>query len=256
MDFYIPFQGNKRKEIKEFINYFNIDDYDNIIEPFGGSLAFSRYVYNIIDIDKKLKYYISDLNVELIYFCNNFYKDKENIINETIKDINNINNKVDYDIYFKNIKNINDDDFLKYYLFKNKYYLIRPGLYPTNKRKPKFKDYNKKTLSTDEFFKNNEYKLLDFKIQLDKFKDDERSFLFLDPPYINSDNSFYKFKDGTNLWEYLYNYLNSCKCKFLLIVNDDIFMKLTFKNFYKGEYKKTYENTKNKCNHIIFSNIN
>lgn len=269
MDFYIAYNGNKTNEIKNFINYFNIDDYDNIIEPFGGSLAFSRYIYNI-DIDKKLNYHISDINEELIYFCNNIYKDKENIIIETLKDINNIENKEDFNLYINNKKNINDKDFLKYYLFLYKYYMIRPGLYKLNKAKPKFKDYNKKTLLSDEFFKNNEYKYLDFKINLEKFKDDERAFLFLDPPYVNSDNSFYRFNECENIWEYLYNYLNSCKCKFILIVNDNTFMKIIFKNFYKGEYNKKYlgtkiykikdikldEKNKNICNHIIFSNIN
>ena len=272
MDFYIAYAGNKQKEIKEFINLFNIDDYDNIIEPFGGTLSFSRYIYNDIDINKKLKYYISDLNNDLVFFCNNFYKDKDNIINETLNDINNINNKDDYNEYYNKKLNTDHKDFLKYYLFISKYYAIRKRLYPTNRTKPKFKKYNERTNLTDEFFKNNEYKCLDFRVYLEQFKNDERSFIFLDPPYFNSENSFYidgknvKHKDCNEFWEYLYDFLNSCKCKFILIVNDNIFMKLTFKNFYKGEYYKKYENSKynkednnyikNDCNHIIFTNIN
>ena len=38
--------------------------------------------------------------------------------------------------------------------------------------------------------------------------------------------------------------------------NPSIVAKVKWIYKYKGEYKKTYENTKNKCNHIIFSNIN
>lgn len=272
MDFYFAYPGNKQKEIKEFINLFNIDVYNNIIEPFGGSLSFSRYIYHNIDINKKLKYYISDLNNDLVFFCNNFYKDKNNIINDTINDINNINNKDDYNKYYNNKLSIDHKDFLKYYLFISKFYQIRKGLYPSNRSKPKFKNYINNTKLTDDFFINNEYKCLDFRIYLEQFKNDERSIIFLDPPYISSDNSFYidgkniKNKQCNEFWEYLYNYLHSCKCKFILIVNDNIFMKLLFKKFYKGEYYKRYENTKynkeddnyskNECNHIIFTNIN
>ena len=271
MNFYISYNGNKRKEIKNFINLININDYDNIIEPFGGSLSFSRFIYNDIDKDKRLKYYISDINNELVFFCNNFYKNKINIINETLEDINKIKNKVQFNEYVKNNKNINDEDFIKYYLFINKFYRLRRGFYPGDEIRPKLKDYNIKTLLTDDFFKNNEYKALDFKIYLEQFKNDERSLIFLDPPYFNSDNSFYidgvqvKNNDCNNFWEYLYNFVNNCKCKFILVVNNNIFMKLAFNNFFKLKYDKKYENSKfdkeqqkyikNSCEHMVFSNI-
>ena len=57
------------------------------------------------------------------------------------------------------------------------------------------------------------------------------------------------------LWDYLYNYFKSCKCKFILIVNDVFIMKMIFKDYYYKEYNKKYELTKNICNHILFTNI-
>ena len=46
MDFYFPWFGNKRKELDKFILLVNIDKYDTIVEPFGGSLSFSRYIFD------------------------------------------------------------------------------------------------------------------------------------------------------------------------------------------------------------------
>jgi site-specific DNA-adenine methylase len=262
MDFYFSYAGSKRKEIREFIDLIDLNNYENIIEPFGGSLAFSRYIYNLYP---NKNFFVSDINDELIYFCNNFYKKKEYIIDNAIIKINEINNKIDYDNYInKNQQMDNDENFLTWYLLRRSYYNIRQGLYPSNNRKPKFIKYNDKTINVDNFFKKVEYKNQDYKIYMEKFKNDESALIFLDPPYINSCNEFYsnqniKTKDINKqfdeLWEYLYNYFNNCKCKFILIVNDNFFMRLSFSKWFKKSYHKKYEATKKETRHNIFSNI-
>ena len=260
-DFYFSYAGNKRTEIKEFIELVDLNKYDNIIEPFGGSLAFSRYIYNV---DNTKNFFVCDINDELTYFCNNFYKNKDNIIKDCLNIINNINNKDDYLLYINDVKKIDHNDFLNYYLILRTYYCIREGLYPTNHRKPQYKNFNEKTNIVNKFFENVEYKCQDYMIYMEQFKDDEKALIFLDPPYINSFNDFYKnqnigIKEQKNtfstLWEYLYNFLNNCKCKFILIVNDNFFMQLAFSKWFYKKYSKIYQVKKGKDNHNIFTNI-
>ena len=117
--FYFSYAGNKRNEIKNFTELIDIDLYDKFIEPFGGTLAFSRYIYKL---NPNKKFYVSDINKELIYFCNNFYKDNENILNKTKEIVNNIKNKEEFNNYYNKKTTINDDDFLTYYLFKKTYF--------------------------------------------------------------------------------------------------------------------------------------
>ena len=59
MTFYFSYAGNKRNELKYIEELINLDLYDNIVEPFGGSCSFSRYIY---EKDNSKKFYISDIN--------------------------------------------------------------------------------------------------------------------------------------------------------------------------------------------------
>ena len=41
-----------------------------------------------------------------------------------------------------------------------------------------------------------------------------------------------------------------------MIVNDNVFMKIIFKNFYYNSYEKKYSNhSKKQVSHIVFTNI-
>lgn len=84
MDFYFPWFGNKRKELDKFIGLINVDKYDTIVEPFGGSLSFSRYIFDKYPNKKLL---ISDSDDKLTRFCNSFYKQKEEVIDAVKKNL-------------------------------------------------------------------------------------------------------------------------------------------------------------------------
>jgi len=64
---------------------------------------------------------------------------------------------------------------------------------------------------------------VDYKEILDLYKNDENAFLFLDPPYLFSDNSGYlqqnEETDMTHIVVYLKEYSETCKCKVMLIIN-------------------------------------
>ena len=87
--FILNYQGTKFKETKE-IDHINFDNYDTIIEPFGGSFGFSRYLWEIKNMKDK-KYIILDNNKELIDFYNFL---KETDIQKFLNDYKNINDAI------------------------------------------------------------------------------------------------------------------------------------------------------------------
>lgn len=259
--FYFSYPGNKRNEIKNLDNLLNNVKYTKVVEPFGGSCAFSisEYLKN-----KELEIYISDIDDELTSFCNNFYKHDEMIMNNVLNFVSNIKNKEEYDRFYKKFCNKIDQsnivDFCSYYLFKRTCYDIRHGLYYSNKKitlnsLKKNKDY------LNEFFKNHTYNCVDYKTIFEQFKNDEDSLLFLDPPYINSNcDLYYGFNNQhinvEELWESIYHLLDTCKCKVILIVNNNFFMRKTFEKWLYTSYDKKYGNHNSKKTiHNVFCNF-
>ena len=263
-EFYYSYQGSKRTEIKNIIQNLDLSKYDTIVEPFGGSLAFSRYVFNLYP---NKNYLISDVDPELTQFCNNFHKDKQNILNQTIKDINSIENKQQYKEYLKNKPGINDAGFMSWNLFTKKYRGVQEGLYPIpgQRSKPKFVKYMEKTAKTDEFFKKLEYKKQPFNIYLEQVKNDSKSLVFLDPPYmfLNNEN-YYKF-NIREIYEYLLEYFKNCKCDYIFVHEYQFIMNYLFGENIVNIYDKQYYNTKFKASrgkyekhnvqHCVISNI-
>ena len=112
MAFYFSYMGNKRKELQFLSKYIDLTKYDNIIEPFGGTCAFSRHCFSI---DQTKNYIISDNDEYLINFCNNFHKKSDEKIEQSLNKMNEIFNKDDYITFMKGIDKT--------------WYNIRPGLY-------------------------------------------------------------------------------------------------------------------------------
>ena len=245
MAFYYSYMGNKRKELQFFDKYINLDSFDSVIEPFGGSGYFSRHLFKQ---DPSKKYIISDNNQFLVNFCNNFYKNDDDIINKAIEKMNEIKTKEEYNKFIKNGSKLD----LVFNLIFNTWYNIRPGLYAD--KKPQYKALKKNKEQLNLFFQTNEYLLKDYVQQLEIYKDDERALIFLDPPYILSCNALYESPSID--WGYLYDFTRCCKCKFIIIVNENIFMKLLFKEFLKESNNKIYEGSKKKVIHNIYTNIN
>ena len=252
MLFYFSYHGNKRNELTEIKDMFDITKYDTIVEPFGGSLVFSRYIYSI---DPNKKFHCSDNNNELVTFCNNFHKHDDSIIKRATNVIKKINNKKDK--YYEYMKNVPETQvvtykWIVYYLLYNTYYNYQRGRFGT-RDVPKFLGISKCKSVLNDFFRNNPYKLSDYKTSIEQFKDDKNALIFLDPPYINSYNMCYKKPEVD--WEYLYNFFETCKCHFIMIVNNDFFMRIAFKKYFVKEYSKRYEQKKRSVMHCVFSNI-
>tara|TARA_R100001086_G_scaffold92587_1_gene45904 strand:+ start:317 stop:1141 length:825 start_codon:yes stop_codon:yes gene_type:complete len=252
--------GSKRS-IKDIILENSPKEFKTYIEPFLGS----GYIYFYLNIDpKKTKSILNDKD-PLIYETFqllkkspkgliDFYKEEiEKNDSRTITDKNNIKftnfvynkkNKTDFEQLASNIlqlcgtfSNIGEG---KIYLrtgIQRKLNEIING---------KYKQYMKNTL-----IKNN-----DFENVIKKY-DNKDSFIFLDPPYEES--NVYKFEK--DVLEKLSKILKTIKGKFLLTVNDSRRTRLLFKDYniipieVKGSAYKSGSNIgKKKRNELIIKN--
>jgi hypothetical protein len=253
--FIYSYFGNKRTEAKDIIdNITNITDYKNIIEPFCGSSAISFYIW-LIHKDE-FNYYLNDNNNKLIEIYDLLKMVSLDEISSKLKTINEEINaapepKTFYTNIYKKPRNIYD------YIYINKYYNIRPGLYKYTKNIKSLAE-NKNLKLFVEFIKS-PYVYIncdEWTNCYNKFKNDDKSIILLDPPYITGCNDLYHNPD-TNLYENFYNNpIENFKASIFLILENVWLIKLLFKKSkILFEYDKNYLNhKKRKTTHIIISN--
>ena len=83
-------------------------------------------------------------------------------------------------------------------------------------------------------------------------------FFFLDPPYLFSNNSSYipqvNEADMTSMIVDILEFIQTCKCKVMLIINELDLLSHLFRNYIKGKYDRTYQISKKKAVHLIICN--
>jgi site-specific DNA-adenine methylase len=94
---------------------------------------------------------------------------------------------------------------------------------------------------------------------IEKYRDNEKVFIFCDPPYLLSSNGFYDDIYGettVSIYEYIYkNDLRDFKSKILLTLEKNLFVNLLFDKYKKTEFDKKYTgNTKRKCKYLNIVN--
>ncbi len=237
-----PYSGNKRDEVEEIYKSLDLKNIKYICEPFCGSSAMSYYISTLHP--KKYTYILNDID-------NNLMK-----LYELMKD------EIKWNylcvLYELHIKSINNKEFYKFiinqqglisYLIRNRFYKIRPGMYPMGERKTNLLTSNYPIIN---FMRNEEVILFSTSAEnvLNKFNNKETMFL-MDPPYLFTCNSFYN--DGTlveknfNIYEYVYYKKFNCPIYFILeyqwminiLFNNKIIHKYTKK--YNGIRKKTVQ---------------
>lgn len=263
--FIISYFGNKREEVENLYKLMKLDDIEIIIEPFCGSCALSYYISLLHP--KKYKYILNDNNKYLIELMNimkddNKINEFENKINDYVEQLNNIKiQEKRKELYLKFVKT----DDIYGYLISHKYYTIRHGLFKFDKDKNgDLLDYKKfyfKDYPIYNFFKNEDieiYNLNGIKI-FEKYKQNKKALIFLDPPYIQLTNAFYKngANEDFNIYEYLsLNNIKKEKAKIYIILEDNWIIKLLFKNNNIIDNNcKIYQTTKKKYNHITITNL-
>lgn len=241
--------GNKKNDIKYFKEFLPFDNIESVIEPFGGSFAVSRICY----LDDKYQKFVNDNDKRLykVYTQPENYKkmceDLNTLANTHINEKGNV-------VYKTAIEKINqyngDKDLLEYW----KQHKITLG---TNIKVYKKLDFGDSIGMLKKINFSNE----DWLEYTKKFTGGEKNFIFLDPPYLFSDNSSYQECKGINsdITDILYKIYEilidtNTKAKIMLIINDMKILRWLYKDFIKGDYAKIYQIGKRKENHLIITN--
>ena len=247
--FFISYCGNKRNEFNKIYESIKdkLNDIEYIVEPFCGTSAFSYFLS--LKHPKQFKYILND-NCKNLIDCYEIFQDPDKL-NSLIEKLNTFLIDIDKEKYVKIIK---IDDIPNWFL-KHKLYNIRPGLYNTNNNK---KDYNELVntpiinfLRTENITLSN----IDAIELFNKYQNNNKAFIFLDPPYLQACNSFYN-ESNTNIYEYLlHNNINGLESKIILVLEDNWIIKLLFKDNIKDSYNKRYEKSGKKTNHLLINNF-
>lgn len=246
--------GNKENDIKYFYEYLpkknNVYELKNknisknikhIVEPFGGSFAVSRCIYN----DDYFKKHVNDLDINLYSVYTNL-DEYAKFTNDIMENEEIINKKT----FFTFLENYKISKPLKDFFVQN--YIIRGTIL----KKKKIRDYSQqiKLFKTIDFT-NNDY--IDI---LEKYKYCDDAFIFLDPPYLFSDNSGYTpqnvNKDMTNIIIEIKKIMEDpkTKCLLMLIINKLNILEYLFNDFIKCEYTRVYQMSKKKMQHLVITN--
>lgn len=265
-----PYLGNKKKELKEFINYIP-KQLDIYVEPFGGGGAVSLALNNMGN-----SVHINDLDPLLVKLYK-YFKTKK--INKDINKldamnlkfrnqvINSTNPKEAMKELGKKVFNNRDDIFIdllyrKLRLYEGRALLATNNFMKTdNGRKASIKSFTGYLDSPFQNPKQVKITKLDYKKLLSKYKQNSKAFVFLDPPYQNIDDETkfskdYKHSGGFGFDDFLYinEFMSSSKCKVMLVINDSNYIKKLFKGMITKKYKKQYNLTKKIVNHLVITN--
>ena len=249
--FIFSYSGNKRNEVEKIYNQIknNLNDVKYIVEPFCGTSALSYYISTLHP--NQFTYVLNDNNKDLIDLYE-LLKNTEKT-NELINDLNKLINPFPSKELYKKICSQNN---ITSYVFKNKIYSIRPGLYPQEREigKDIFNNICKSPIVN--FLKNENVILKndDWFNVYENYKENENALIFLDPPYIDACNGFYK-NPKSNVYEYLFNNdINLENANICLCLENIWIIKLLFKNYNSISYDKTYYMSKKNTTHIIVLN--
>ena len=141
----------------------------------------------------------------------------------------------------------------------NKIYSIRVGLFPIDGTHGVNYDFNQlENAPITIFLRTEDIEFLNIDgIEIfKKYQDDNTAFIFLDPPYLQSCNSYYQNPD-LNIYEYICNNpIKKMKSYIMLVLENNWIIKLLFSNDkIKCQYDKKYEVSKKKTTHMIITNF-
>lgn len=251
--FFIPYAGNKRREVERIYNFLNQDVLEKtttIVEPFCGTSAFSYFMS--LKHPKKFNYVLNDNNEHLI----ELYKiaKSKTKLNKLVTTLNEMIIDIDKEKYNKMIK-VND---LCGWIIKNKIYSIKAGLFPNDAKKI-MRDFEYlKTCPMINFLRTEKIKFTnDNGINIyDTYANKKNCLIFLDPPYLISCNAYYdNVETKQNIYEHLFKNDICEKEAYILLCLEKIWIvELLFKNKNSSTYEKKYEQTKRKTEHVIYDN--
>jgi site-specific DNA-adenine methylase len=235
--------GSKDQDIKHFKQLLPMD-ISKVVEPFGGSFALCRCIY----YEDKYKKYVNDNSRDIVEIFNNL--EETNRLYQKWRELahNAINygeqgriNKLKNDWY-----NVEGNETIKQYIQMNQ---IARG------------KHIKSIPNVDDgldFIKKVYFTPYDFKDCIKKHMHDKDAFIFLDPPYMFSNNTSYSQQcDKNDCTGYLLDFLEileNAKCKIMLIINDLKLIRYLFRDYNMVDYNKTYGMSRRQEKHLVIMN--
>lgn len=248
--FILNYTGQKFKETKELDNI-DFSNFKTVIECFGGSFGFSRYLYEMKGL-KDINYIIYDNDKELIDFYNYIKKLLiNNEFDEFINKYNDIMNYIQENFNYKGHKTLIvnkttkkyiltiEDKYLKLMLLRNVFRGGRANI--SYKKKLKFLDMIKTTT-----FIHNSFN----KEDLEKY-DKDTTLIYSDPPYLLEDNSSYGNIDDMKTFYEDIIYLFENK-KTIFIHSYNYLLNYVFGKYKKFEYTKKYMGSRKIVQHYVY----
>jgi len=245
--FYYSYVGSKYQEIPLFVNWLPTDQSTTIVEPFAGSAAVSYHLFQngFHNIN------ISDRDPFLLELWDRVRDDdkRNQLITELADTVSSISNKEQYVALMKQRNFISE-------LIGTTWYSYHHKIYPMTGPRPNFNEIYNRPYTT--FLQQINAVQSDFIPMCERYRNDPNAFIFLDPPYVNEDNSYYS-NDGNvfdmeSMYTYIHDLIANARCKVLMIVSDRLLMRLLFKDMITGSYPKQYQFSKKRVNHLIIAN--
>lgn len=240
--------GNKQQDLKHFETYLPVD-VKYVVEPFGGTFAVSRLFYT----DDKYKKFVNDTDPVIYEIYKNPEKYNKLKIALNAIAIKHLNSKgeVNFKKFIKEVdETIQPSNMLDYWKKER----IVKNVIVKHVKNPSSTD--QVSLMKKIKFSNDDY----LKI-IDKFSKKKDAFIFLDPPYLFSDNSQYSNQNGddTDMSDMVINILNimndpKTKAKIMLIINDLKLVRMIYGDLVKSSYSKMYGISNKKVQHLIIMN--
>jgi len=252
--FVINYCGVKYRETKELEKYkIDYTKYDTIIEPFGGSFGFIRYIHEKQDIKNK-RFIIYDADEELIKFykfIQGLIKDKT--FDDFIKQYNNQMDDVQINCNYKGHPRFLDTKIFKSYLENIENNQIKFMVKKNCMRGSNNTISYKKNCGFLELIEKCEFICCKFEdIDISEY-DKEKTLWYLDPPYLSTSNTEYAQFDFNTLFKQLINMFKQ-NFNIIFIHQDNFLLSYIFKDWFHSNYGKTYGSGKKK-EHTIFTTI-
>ena len=250
----ISYLGGKRRELFIIDNY-KPDNFDKFVDCFCGGASIGFYYSQ-----EGYKTHLNDLYEEQIKFLK-LLKDGGDELDKLIEGYKKID-FTDEEYFYKVFKNeIKMDKVLRYIYLKSsckrgderrglfgKSIDKKTGEYVIDKRNgiskmEKFKEYHK-------VMKNMTITLNDYKEVMEKYKEDQNAWLYLDPPYVSTKADQYGIEFKAENLDYIKDFMDTSKCKVMLHIDFTGHTYHLFKDYLKYYYPISYALAKIKKNNI------
>jgi hypothetical protein len=129
---------------------------------------------------------------------------------------------------------------------------FRPGMFPLNYR---YKPIVITESPIIKFLRNETVEITNTDATgcIEQYKSHGNAFIFCDPPYLSTFNTFYKEVGQLNIYEYIH-YLRNFQCRVILCLEDHWMIQLMFNGRSTTiMYDKKYEFTKRKTKHCLIT---